>query len=167
MKLYHYAPMDNSVLQDGLLSISKNPINLKSYAKRAGSSKKEDIYAFLEKTFKGRSRAISCLTEPIKWKGNDAVLKQIVDRSMLFSFELDDLVRDGLLEEIWCKIKCGANGVNEKFKKIHPNEIDASPLSWEKCDSAKGLLFGAVRHYLLVVKGGVIPPSYLIKENKS
>jgi len=167
MKLYHYAPIDNTVLQDGLLSFAKNPINLKSYAKRAGSQNKEEIFAFLEKTFKGRSRAISCLTEPIKWQGNDAVLKQIVDRSMLFSFELNDLICDGLLEDIWCKIKCGAHGANEEFKKIRPNEIDISPLDWEKCDSAKGLLFGAVRHYLLVIKGGVIPPSYLIKENKS
>ena len=167
MKLYHYAPMDNTVLQDGLLSFAKNPINLKSYIKRAGSTNKEEILAFLEKTFAGRSRAVSCLTEPIKWQGNDVALKTIVDRSMLFSFELDDLIRDELIESIFCKTKCEANGLNEEFKKIRPDEIDTSPLEWEKCDSTKGLLFGAVRHYLLVVKGGVIAPKYLKEENKS
>ena len=43
MKLYHYAPKENSVLKDGLLSISKIDRDLKPYIHRAGSDKKEDI----------------------------------------------------------------------------------------------------------------------------
>ena len=50
MKLYHYAPIDNTCLQDGILSISKNPINLKSYYKRAGFENKEEILAWLDQT---------------------------------------------------------------------------------------------------------------------
>ena len=54
---------------------------------------------------------------------------------------------------------------NEKFKKIGLGGIDYSPLTWEKCDSSKDLLFAVVRHYMLVLKDGVIPPRYLQKEN--
>ncbi|MBQ9270782.1 MAG: hypothetical protein IJ218_00755 [Alphaproteobacteria bacterium] len=89
MRLYHYAPKENTVMECGLLSISKGPRDLCAYAHRAGLENKDEIMAWLDKTFSGRSRAISCLTEPIKWQGNDAVLKAIVDRSALFSFELE------------------------------------------------------------------------------
>ena len=92
MRLYHYAPKENSIMEKGLLFISKGPRDLKAYAHRAGSDKKEDILAWLDKTFEGRSRAISCLTEPIKRQGNDEVLKKIVDGSQLFSFELNELI---------------------------------------------------------------------------
>ena len=164
MRLYHYAPKENTVLKDGLLSISKGPRDLKAYAHRAGSEKREDILAWLDKTFAGRSRAISCLTEPIRWQGNDAVLKAIVDRSVLFSFELDDLVKDGLVEAIWCKDGSDAGGYNEQFYQVKPEEIDLSPLSWEKVDTAKDLLYAVVRHYLIVLKDGYIPPQYLKRE---
>jgi len=164
MKLYHYAPKNNTCLTDGILSMSKNPSNLKSYFKRAGSENKEDILHFLENTFAGRSRSISCLTEPINWQNNDVALKKIVDSSELFSFELDELLRDNLIESIWCKKSCGANGINEQFVKIIYDDIDTSPLSWNNCDSSKGLLFGVIRHYLIVLKEGFIPPQYLTRE---
>lgn len=166
MRLYHYTPKENTVKEDGILSISKKPSNLKSYYKRAGSEDYDDIMAWLEKTFTGQSRAISCLTEPIKWQGNDTVLKVIVDRSTLFSFELNDLIKDGLIESIWCKTGCEANGMNEKFLQVSPEEIDTSPLSWNKCDSSKGLLYGVIRHYLIVLKDGFIPSKYLKKETE-
>jgi len=164
MRLYHYAPKENTVLRDGLLSISKGLRDLKAYAHRAGTEKREDILAWLDKTFAGRSRAISCLTEPIKWQGNDAVLKAIVDRSTLFSFELDGLLKDDLVEAIWCKSGSDAGGYNERFYQVKPEEIDLSPLSWEKVDAAKDLLYAVVRHYLIVLKDGYIPPEYLREE---
>ena len=161
MKLYHYAPKENTVLKDGLLSISKGAGNLKVYVERANSDKKQDILAWLESTFHGRSRSISGLTEPICWKNNDPVLKQIVDQSELFTFDLDELIKDHLVESIWLKEKSKAHGKNEKFIKIHPDEIDLSPLHWEKADASKGLIFGVIRHYLIVLKDGIIPPKYI------
>ena len=165
MRLYHYAPEKNTIIKDGLLSISKCLRDLRAYAHRAGSENKDDIMAWLDKTFIGRSRAISCLTEPIKWQGNDAVLKAIVDRSALFSFELDDLIKAGLVESIWCKNGSDAGGYNEKFFEVKPEEIDLSPLTWEKVDAAKDLLYAVVRHYLIVLKDGYIPPQYLREES--
>lgn len=165
MRLYHYAPKENTVMERGLLSISKGPRDLRAYAHRAGSENRDEIMAWLDKTFAGRSRAISCLTEPIKWQGNDAVLKAIVDRSALFSFELDDLLKAGLVESIWCKNGSDAGGYNEKFFEVKPEDIDLSPLTWEKVDAAKDLLYAVVRHYLIVLKGGYIPPEYLREES--
>ena len=151
-------------MKDGLFSISKIDRNLSPYAHRAGSENKEDILKWLDSTFYGRSRAISCLTEQIKWKGNDPVLKNIVDGAELFSFELDDLIKDDLVESIWCKNGSDAEGLNEKFYQVQPDEVDLSPLSWEKVDITKGLLYAVVRHYMVVLKDGVIPPKYITKE---
>lgn len=164
MKLYHYAPLKNTVLTEGLLSVSRISTDLKAYAHRAGSEDRQEILNWLDNTFPGRSRAISVLTEPIKWLSNDSVLKEIVDRSALFSFELNELIRDDLIEAIYCKNGSDSGGYNEKFFLINPEEIDLSPLSWEKCDKSKGLLFGVIRHYLLVIKGGIIPPEYITLE---
>ena len=165
MKLYHYAPIENTVLSDGLLSISCIQKDLRAYAHRAGSNNREEILAWLDKTFYGRSRAISCLTEPIKWQNNDSVLKRIVDNSALFSFDLSELVKDNLVEAIWCKNGSAAGGYNEKFFQVSPEEIDFSPLKWERVDAAKDMLYAVIRHYLIVMKNGVIPPKYLTREN--
>lgn len=165
MRLYHYAPIENTVLSDGLLSISCIQKDLRAYAHRAGSNNREEILAWLDKTFYGRSRAISCLTEPIKWQNNDSVLKRIVENSALFSFDLRELVKDNLVEAIWCKNGSAAGGYNEKFFQVSPEEIDFSPLKWERVDAAKDMLYAVIRHYLIVMKNGVIPPKYLTREN--
>lgn len=166
MKLYHYAPLINTVLSEGLLSVSKSNKDLKCYAHRAGSEKRKEIFAWLDKTFPGRSKSVSCLTEPIKWQGNDPMLKEIVDKSALFSFELDDLIKDGIVEAIYCKSGSEAGGYNETFQLVQPQDINVSPLTWEKCDKQKGLLFGVIRHYLLVLKNGLIPPEYIKLESE-
>ncbi len=165
IRLYHYAPKRNTILKRGLLSVSKGVGNLKAYAERAKSNKRQDILNWLESTFSGRSRAVSGLTEPIHWRNNDPVLKQIVDQSDLFSFDLNELVKDGLVESVWLKLKSKAHGKNEKFIKISPDEIDFSPLPWKKVNSSKGLIYGVIRHYLIVLKDGKIPPKYLHKES--
>ena len=92
------------------------------------------------------------------------MLKAIVDRSEIFSFELNDLIKAGLVESIWCKNGSEAGGYNEKFFEVKPEDIDLSPLTWEKVDAAKDLLYAVVRHYLIVLKDGYIPPQYLCEE---
>jgi len=164
MKLYHYAPKRNTVLTKGLYSISKWPHNLRAYAGRAGCGNQKGILEWLDQTFAGRSRAVSCLTEPIQWQGNDPVLKQIVSTSTLFSFELNDLINAGIVEAIWCKNGSDADGYNEILYQVAAEEIDTSPLAWEKCDSSQGLLYGAIRHYFVVLKRGRIPAKYLKEE---
>ena len=82
---------------------------------------------------------------------------------MLFSFELNDLIKDGLIESIWCKNGSDAEGLNEKIYQATPEEIDLLPLTWEKVDNSKGMLYVVVRHYLIVLKDGVIPSKYIKK----
>ncbi len=174
MRLYHYAPRKNTVLKTGLYSYAKYPHDLKKYTIPAKSDKKKDIIAWMENIFPGRSKSISCLTEPIKWQSNDPVLKKIVECSALFSFELNDLLEAGFVESIWCRddlAQIGRKHVMNKhaqyFYKVSPEEIDVSPLTWEKVDLSKELLFGAVRHYMIVLKEGIIPSKYLRLERNN
>lgn len=165
LKMYHYAKQGNTILQDGLFGIKKSGRSLRPYAHRAGTDEPEKIYKWLDNTFEGRSNSVSCLTEKIVWQGNDKILKTIVDNSELFSFDLERLIKDGIVTAIWCKDGSDAGGYNEKFKKVELNEVDCSPLAWEKCDSSKDLLFAVVRHYMLVLKDGFIPAKYMQKED--
>lgn len=151
---------------DGMLSPATCKNDLRKYHDRAGSTERVLILKWLDKTILGRSRSISCLTESIKWQGNDSMLKEIVENSELFSYDLDELIRDGLVEKIYCKNGSDANGAHENFFEVSFNEIDFSPLTWEKCSCEKGLLYAVVRHYMLVLKDGLIPPCYLHHEVK-
>lgn len=167
LKMYHYAKPGNTILTNGLKSIRSSGCNLQSYTLRAGSNDPEKIFNWLESTFDGRSNSISCLTERIIWQGNDKALEFIAKNYELFSFDLQRLVNDGIVCAIWCKYASDVGGYNEKFKKVNLNEIDFSPLPWQKCNSKQNLLFGVIRHYMLVLKNGYIPPKYINRENDS
>ncbi len=166
MKLYHYASIPNTILTEGLKSISKNPANLKSYSckQRADSEKPEDVMRWLENSFPGRSRCVSGLTEPVQWQGNAGMLKRFAESRELFSYDIARLFKDGIAEAIYVKTGHNEVGMDEKIKKIAGSEeIDFSPLAWHLCDEEKGIFFGVIRHYLIVLKDGFIPPEYLSK----
>ena len=161
MILYHYVPLKNTVLQDGLLSVSRLPSELQKYAERAHAERSDQIQTWLNLTFPARDRSISVLTEPVHWQGCDPMLKVWTDAHLLVEIDFDALERDGLIESIWCKVKSEKNGKHEIFQRITADKIDITPLSWERCSQEKGLFFGAVRHYFLTLKNGEIPPCYL------
>jgi len=158
MKLYHYAPQQNTIMTDGLISFAGGCGDIRPYIKRAGSQNRQDIITWMENCFPGRSRSLSVITEPVQWQGNDPMLKEFVDTHTLFSIELDDLLHDNLIESIWCQ-------ENNALFKIIPSEIDTSPLPWKNCSRRQGLFFGVIRHYFLVLRDGRISPNYLKKEN--
>ena len=163
MKLYHYTPKNTDVLTRGICSVSQLPEELLKYGKRLGTDDPEKILSWMEGTFAGRSRAISVLTEPVHWQGNDPMLKEWVDKMDLMEIDFDALAKDGMIESIWCKESSDANGTNENIHKISADEIDCSPLPWHLCSKEKGLFFGVIRHYFLVMKDGVIPAKYIQK----
>ena len=163
-KLYTYAPLQNTVLTEGLLSPAGCHNELQHYQRRSGCEDKDAILAWLEQSFEGRSRSVSCLTEPVQWQGNDGMLRAIVDNNVLFSYDLDELLKDGIIEAIYCKDGSDAGGENEIFFRTKAEEIDFSPLPWHKCSREKGLLYAVIRHYLLVLKEGYIPAEYITKE---
>ena len=54
MRLYHYAPVENSILQDGLGTFSSGYGDAAPYIKRAGSSDRKEIIRWMESIFRGR-----------------------------------------------------------------------------------------------------------------
>ena len=165
MKLYHYIPKGCDALTKGIYSVLQLPEELLKYGKRLGTDDHKKILAWMEGTFEGRSRAISVLTEPVRWRGNDPMLKEWVDKMDLLEIDFDALSKDGLIESIWCKEGSDACGINENIREISADEIDCSPLSWHLCSKEKGLFFGAIRHYFLVMKDGMVPAKYIRKSN--
>ena len=163
MKLYHYIPKGSDISKKGILSVSQIPDELLKYGKRIGSNDPQKILDWLEKTFLGRTRSISVLTEPIYWQGNDSMLKEWQDKKDLIEIDFDALSKDDLIESIWCKSGSKADGTDEKIIQIQSNKIDFSPLPWHLCSAQKGLFFGVIRHYFLVMKEGSIPSRYLTR----
>ena len=160
MKLYHYTPLENTCLEKGLLSVSLLPEYLFHYASRAGSEDYTAIIKWLDSTFEGRSRSVSCFTEPLKLNG-----EIVVNGGHLFSFDIDELVKDGLVESVYQKIKSGKGGnATEAFKKIEPSEIDYTPFDFSQYKTEYELTHAFFRHYMIVLKNGFIPPKYLIQE---
>ena len=93
MKLYTYVPKNSNVLEMGILSVSQVPEGLLKYGKRLGTDEPTEILVWLKKTFPGRSRAISVLTEPMVWQGNDPMLKEWVDQKELITIDFDGLLK--------------------------------------------------------------------------
>ena len=163
--LYHYVPKDAFFAEKGILSVSLQTEALSKYAKRAKTQNPKEIIDWLEGTFNGRSKAIPVLTEPVKWQGNDPMPKEWIKRKILLTIDYNKLLTDDLIEAVYCKEMSEENGFNEKIYRILPNQIDFSPLSWNKCSYEKGLFFGAIRHYFLVMKNGYIPYEYIQAQN--
>ena len=163
MKLYHYVIKGSDAVIKGICSVSQLPEELLKYGKRLGTDNPKKIFVWMEGTFHGRSRAISVLTEPVHWQGNDPMLKEWVDKMDLMEIDFDALAKDGKIESIWCKDGSDSEGMNENIRKINADEIDCSSLPWHLCSKEKGLFFCVIRHYFLVMKDGVIPPKYIKK----
>ncbi len=175
MKLYHYVAKPNTVLTEGLLSISANPnADLHYYLKRSGKSTHTEIVAWMESCFSGRSRGIRVFTEPIQWTKDTPSLKSFIDNADLFAIDVEALQRDGLLEAVYLNPSVldtpdvVDNGACDEV--MYPvsdlSDIDFSPIDWTVCNDALQRRFAFVRYYLIVVKDGVIPPRYLERVKK-
>jgi len=173
MKMYHYVMKGNNVLEKGLLSLAANPnADLRYYYKRSGATTHSDIVKWMENCFAGRSRGIRCFTETIKWHERCLHLKKFIANADLFSFDVEDLVRDGLLEAVYVSPSVlDVPGLDEKtccdevLQHLSSyKDIDFSPVDWSVCDDETGRRFAYVRYYSLIIKNGIIPPGYLTKE---
>ena len=154
--LHIYVEMPNTLLKDGVLSPMLAPEeNLQHYADRAGSTKKEDILAYLESTFKGRSRSISVLTEPIPDNANKKLLEFRNSCQHVVLPPVEKLINAGIVEEI----RSGNRPYNVVDKMDYSERID-----WNR--SLSGLLFKNIPHYMIVLTSGKIPPSFLSNERE-
>ena len=171
MRLYCFTFFADKILEEGYLSLAanKDPKQVVVYARRAGSEDLEDIKAYLEKQFKGRTRSICCLTEmPEIEEYEHPYLNHIVHEASVVSFELDDLLKDGLVDAIYCKDCHETAKIDYEKENIYrlnsPDEIDTSPLPWHDAKEKYGSPYNMLRHYFIVLNDGYIPPKYLTKE---
>ncbi len=171
MKLYSFTYAWDAIKENGYLSASrqKNPGILTVYKNSAGSEKPEDIINFLESTFKGRFRSISCVTEiaPID-NYKHPYLNNLVKNANIISFDIDRMWADGIIEAIYCKDCTETVKEDINFENIYKiddiSQIDYSPLDWHSCDVKWGSPYNVIRHYMLVLKDGIVPPQYITKE---
>lgn len=174
MKLYHYIAKPNTALEEGILSFANNPnADLRYYHKRSGETTHDGIVKWMENCFEGRSRAIRGFSEPIQWTDKSInMFKPFIENADLFSIDLEALAKDGVIEAIYVSpaIKPNLNkdfpqDVDERLVKLSSiRDIDTSAVDWSVCDEKLGLRFSVVPYYLIVIKGGVIPPKYITKE---
>ena len=174
MKLYHYISKPNTALNEGILSFAKNPnADLRYYFKRSGETTHDGIVKWMENCFEGRSRGVRVFSEPIQWTDKSInMFKPFVENADLFSIDLDALAKDGLIEAVYVSpaIKINTDkdfpqDVDERLVKLNSiYDIDTSAVDWSVCDEKLGLRFSVVPYYLIVIKGGVIPPKYITKE---
>ena len=175
MKLYHYITKGNSALSEGILSFAKNPnADLSYYYKRSGGENTHaGIVKWMESCFNGRSRAIRGFSEPIQWTDKSInMFKPFIDNADLFSIDLDALQKDGLIEAVYVSPAICPNldknlphDIDERLIKLASiSDIDTSPVDWSVCDEKLGLRFAVVPYYLIVIKGGIIPPKYITLE---
>ena len=172
MKLYHYVTRPNNVLKKGLLSFAANPdADLSYYFKRSGGkTTHSEICRWMESCFEGRSRGIRAFSEPIKWTERSIrCLKNFVDNADCFAIDVSALARDGLIEAIYVSPSvlevAGLAEQQDCDEILWPlkgvKDIDYAPIDWSICDDELGRRFAYVRYYLIVVKGGIIPPKYI------
>lgn len=174
MNLYHYISKPNTALSEGILSFANNPnADLRYYFKRSGQTTHKGIVKWMESCFEGRSRGIRGFTEPIKWTEKSInMFKPFIENADLFSIDLEALAKDGLIETVYVSPAIKPNSdknlpqdVDERLVKLNSiNDINTSAVDWTVCDEKLGLRFSVVPYYLIVIKGGVIPPKYIKKE---
>ena len=173
MKLYHYIAKPNTALKEGILSFANNPnADLRYYHKRSGETTHDGIVKWMESCFEGRSRAIRGFSEPIQWTDKSInMFKPFIENADLFSIDLEALAKDGLIEAVYVSPaieldldKDFPQDVDERLVKLNSiYDIDTSPVDWTVCDEKLGLRFSVVPYYLIVIKGGTIPPKYIKK----
>lgn len=174
-KLYHYITKGNTALTEGILSFAKNPnADLRYYYKRTGGETTHaGIVNWMENCFEGRSRAIRGFSEPIQWTEKSIqMFKPFIENADLFSIDLNALQKEGLIEAVYVSPALRPNinkdlpqDVDERLIKLTSiKEIDTSPVDWSVCDEKLGLRFSVVPYYLIVIKGGIIPPKYITLE---
>ena len=174
IKLYHYIAKPNTALTEGILSFANNPnTDLRYYFKRSNETTHDGIVKWMENCFEGRSRAIRGFSEPIQWTEKSInMFKPFIDNADLFSIDLEDLAKDGLIDDVYISPAIKPNldkdfpqDVDERLVKLNSiYDIDTSPVDWSVCDEKLGLRFSVVPYYLIVIKDGIIPPKYITKE---
>lgn len=179
MKVYLYTYAYDKIKTEGYKSLSlfdkdgdyyKNALMM--HQNSAKSDNPEDILAYLERTFEGRLRSICVITDmaPVQ-EYKHPYLNWLIHRADVLSFDLNQLIDDGIVEAIYCKDLRETALKDASFENIYKinniEEIDLIPNDWHLCEDEKynGLSpWATIKHYFLVLKNGFIPAKYVTLE---
>lgn len=153
-RLYTYLPKENTVDTDGILATALTDDGWKKYQGRTKMKNKDAVLRILdavEPDWK-RSMSISALEQPIP---EDAAedLVQFAKDNKLYSFDLDDLVKAGLIKHV--------REVNKKHTK-EVQGITKHDIDWKRKPGK--LLFTGIPHYMIETKDGKIPPEFVLSD---
>lgn len=176
MKVYLYTYAYENIRKEGYKSLAmfdKNSEHCKSilwtHRHSAKSEDYEQILAYLEGTFRGRLHSICVITEPAPQDNyKHPYLNNLVHCADVISFDLEKLINDGLVEAIYCKDIRQTALDNPNFENIYKinalSEIDLTPYDWHVCEKDEYLKLSpwvTIKHYMLVLTKGYIPPEYI------
>lgn len=179
MKVYLYTYAYEKIKTEGYKSLAlfdkdsehrKNALLVHRHS--AKSDNTDDILAYLEQTFEGRLRSICVVTEtaPVQDYAHP-YLDYLVHNADVISFDLNRLIDDGIVQAIYCKdlrqTALSDAGYENIYKIENIDEIGLEPCDWHLCEKAeyKGLSpWATIKHYMLVLKNGYIPPEYITLE---
>lgn len=179
MKVYLYTYAYDKIKKEGYKSLSmfdeKSDYYRNALLVHKSSAKSEnmnDILEYLENTFNGRLRSICVITDiaPME-EYKHPYLDWLVHHADVLSFDLIQLINDGIVEDIYCKDLRQTALVDASFENIYKinniNEIDLTPNDWHLCEKEqykKLSPWATIKHYFLVLKNGVIPQQYITLE---
>ena len=150
-RLYTYLPKDNTVDTDGILATALTDDGWKKYQGRTKMKNKDAVLRILdalEPDWK-RSMAISALEQPIP---EDAAedLAQFAKDNRLYSFDLNDLIKAGIVKHI--------REVNKKHTQEVPG-VTKHDIDWKRKPGK--LLFTGIPHYMIETEDGKIPYEFV------
>ena len=80
-------------------------------------------------------------------------------------------MKDGVVEAVYCKDLRQSVLINPAFENIYKlnglDEIDTEPYDWRLCgekEYQKYSPWATIKHYMLVLKDGYVPPRYITLE---
>jgi|GEM_PF-1132477 hypothetical protein len=179
MKVYSYTYQYDKIKREGYKSLALFDENSEYYKSSlwthrhsAKSDNYDDIRAYLEHTFEGRLRSVCVVTETAPENNyKHPYLDHLVHYADVISFDLDQLLSDNIAEEIYCKdIRQSVlkDPGRENIYKINSiSEIDMTPHDWHLCEQEEYRVFSpwaTIKHYMLVLTEGYIPPEYIALE---
>ncbi len=140
--------------------------------KSAKSENFDDILTYLEQTFDGRLRSICVVTEiapQIEYK--HPYLNYLVHHADVISFDLNQLLKEGIVEAVYCKDLRRTVLTDSSFENIYKitniGEMEDTKVDWHLCETEQYKNFSpwaSIKHYMLVLSKGYIPPEYITLE---
>ena len=179
MKVYLYTYAYDKIKKEGYKSLSvfdkdsdyyKNALLI--HKNSAKSDNFDDILSYLEKTFEGRLRSVCVITDiaPVQ-EYQHPYLNWLVHYADVISFDLNQLIKDGIVEAIYCKDLRQTALKDASFENIYKinnvEEVDLTPNDWHLCEEERYKSFSpwaTIKHYFLVLKNGFIPTEYATLE---